>query len=60
MEKYNAVAFSNNHQICQLQSKEYDDKIEEFIKKNERKGYKVVVDLLTNKKIERQVYKTKN
>lgn len=56
--KYNAVAFDGKKQIANLSDNEYSDKIESFIKDNEKKGFEVIVDLMNKGKVEQQVYKT--
>jgi hypothetical protein len=56
--KYNAVAFDGKKQMANLRDNEYSDKIESFIKDNEKKGFEVIVDLMNNGKVEQQVYKT--
>jgi hypothetical protein len=57
-QKYNAVAFDGKKQMSHLTDKQYSDKIELFIKENEKKGFEVIVDLMNNGKSEQQVYKT--
>ena len=56
--KYNAVAFDGKKQMANLSDNEYSDKIESFIKDNEKKGFEVIVDLMNKGKVEQQVYKT--
>ena len=57
--KYNAIAFKGKQQVSYLTDNEYSDKVEDFIKDNEAKGLNVVVDILKDGKVQRNVYSTK-
>jgi hypothetical protein len=57
--KYNAIAFKGKQQVNHLTDNDYSDKIESFIKNNEAKGFNVLVDVLKDGKVQRNVYSTK-
>lgn len=59
MKKYNAVAFSGRNQMFHLTTVEYSSEMETFIKSNEQKGYKVLVDYFENGRLLHQIYFTK-
>jgi hypothetical protein len=57
--KYNAIAFKGKQQVNHLTDNDYSDKVERFIKDNEAKGFDVLVDVLKDGKVQRNVYSTK-
>ena len=56
--KYSAIAFNGLVQKAHLQDDYYSDDIEDFIKENEARGFKVMVSFVENGKAKRIVYQT--
>jgi len=58
-EQYVAYAYKGNKVVKTVRDSKYNDKLfSKFKKDMERKGFKVNIDLLKNRKVVRQVYKT--
>jgi len=58
-EQYVAYAYKGNKVVKTVRDSKYNDKLfSKFKKDMERKGFKVNIDLLKNRKVVRQVYRT--